>query len=186
MNTRSCLIVAASCVGIAAALGVQADTVQVKLAADLGLWEVTSHGQMSGDTDAMMERLQSLPPERRARLEAALKAAQQKSQQGRKFKECMTPERRARGFSVSEDNPACKTTILTNTSSELEVRRECVSDEGQEQTTEHFHKVDSRHVTGTVEMVRSRGEKSMTMHSTIEGTWLAADCGNVKDVEVEK
>jgi hypothetical protein len=34
-------------------------------------------------------------------------------------------------------------------------------------------------------MVRTAGDKTMTMDNTIQGRWIASSCGSVKDIEIE-
>lgn len=154
------------------------------MAVDVGLWEVTTHPQTSGGPLIPEAQLAQLSPEQRAKLEAMLAA---RGNQVQKFKECMTEEKRSRGFgSHSDRGTGCKTTVATNTSSEYEMRHECSTDEGQMTTTAHF-KIASRHAaSGTVDIVRTTGGNSTTIHTTIDAKWLGSDCGDVKDVQREK
>src|SRR5690242_2950431 len=95
------------------------------MAVDLGLWEITSQGKMSGAPMIPADRLAQMPPEQRAKIEAMLA----KVGHGRKFKECMTEERRQKGFDERHEHSSdCKTTVVTNNSSEYEVHSECSND----------------------------------------------------------
>jgi hypothetical protein len=152
----------------------------------LGLWEIGTHPQVSGNLPITDEQLQKLPPEQRAKFEAAMQAALARGAQPRLFKECMTPEKRSRGFNAGNDEKNCQTTLVTNTASEFESHRECTSEDGKQSTSVHFRIISSDHVTGTVNAIISHGAKTMTVNSTIEGKWLGSDCGSVKDVEMEK
>lgn len=160
---------------------------KAQLNVKLGLWEISTHPQVSGNLPITDEQLQKLPPEQRAKFEAAMQAALARGAQPRLFKECMTPEKRSRGFNAGDDHGKdCQTTVVTNTASEFEAQRQCSGEDRNQLTDVHFRVVSPNHVTGTVAMVISHGEKTMTVNSTMEGKWLSSDCGNVKDYELEK
>jgi hypothetical protein len=153
----------------------------------LGLWEVATHPQVNGNLPITDEQLQKLPPEQRARFEAAMQAAIARGAQPRIFKECMTAEKRSRGFNAGSDQSKnCNVTLVTNTPSEFESHRECSTEDGKQSTSVHFRVVSTDHVSGTVNALISHGTKTMTVNSTMEGKWLGADCGSVKDMELEK
>jgi hypothetical protein len=153
----------------------------------LGLWEITTHPQVNGNLPITDEQLQKLPPEQRAKFEAAMQAAIARGAQPRIFKECMTPEKRSRGFNAGSDQSKnCQQTLVTNTPSEFELHRDCTSEDGKQSTSVHFRVVSSDHVSGTVNSLISHGSKTMTVNSTMEGQWLGANCGSITDIEVEK
>ena len=67
---------------ILCALGASAAAMVLASAADtpqlnvkLGLWEISTHPQVSGQLPITDEQLQRLPPEQRAKFEAAMQAA---------------------------------------------------------------------------------------------------------------
>ena len=102
------------------------------------------------------------------------------------MRECMTPEKLAQGFDLGNEGDSCKTTIVHNTSTELEVRRECNAENEARTTTEHYRMSGRRHISGTVDAAMSQNGKPLTLHTTIEGKWLGSDCGGVKDMQVVK
>lgn len=167
-------------------LPASADQAKVKLDAATGLWEVTTHPQMSGTLKIPEEQLQKLSPEQRARIEAALQSATANAKQEHVIQECLTPEQRAKGFDLGNEGSACKTTVIRNTSTELEVRRECTTNNDLHTTTERFQMSGPRRVSGTVDATMAQGGEPMSMHMTIEGRWLSADCGDIKDARVVK
>jgi hypothetical protein len=150
--------VALACtLGIAAMLPVSADQTKVRLDADTGLWEVVSRPQTPGGAQEHVVR------------------------------ECLTVEQRAKGFDLgANDTPSCKTRVIRNTSRELEARRECTPGHDLRTLTEHLRMSGPRHVSGTMDMVVSHEGKLMTMHMIVEGRWLAAECGAVRDVQPVK
>jgi hypothetical protein len=171
--------------GAAMALTQAAEIPQLNV--KLGLWEIATHPQVSGNLPITDEQLQKMPPEQRAKFEAAMQAALARGAQPRMFKECMTAEKRSRGFNAGTDQSKnCQTILVTNTPSEFESHRECSTEDGKQSTGVHFRIVSSDHVSGTVNTLISKGAKTMTVNSTMEGKWLGADCGGVKDMELEK
>jgi len=152
------------------------------MAVDLGLWEITTQGQMSGAPMIPADTLAQMSPEQRAKIEAMLA----RTNHGQKFKECMTEERRQKGFDERREHAGkCKTTVVTNTSSEYESHSECSSDEGQMSTVAHF-KIAGRHAaSGTVDITRRAEGNTSTIHSSIDAKWLSSDCGDIKDVQME-
>jgi hypothetical protein len=159
---------------------VAADTPNLKV--KMGLWEMTTHVQLSGAPIIPDDVLQKLPPEQRARMQAALAGLNKP----RVLKECMTPDRLSKGFKVGErDDGDCKTTILTNTSSELALKSECSDSGGARVSNVRIIANGSESVTGTVSSVATREGKTVNVNAGVEGKWLGADCGSVKDVELE-
>lgn len=172
--------------GAAACILVSANADQsVQLNVATGLWEVTSHPQVSGDLPPeMQERLQSLPPEQRERIEAAIRGAMADAQQEHVFRECMTRERLSRGFATGADTPECKTTLVSNTRTDFEYRKACASEDGGMHTENaRFHIHDPHRVSGTIDFSDTRGGRTMSVHNRVEGKWLGADCGDVKDAQ---
>jgi hypothetical protein len=175
MPTRHWLIA-----GALAALGLaalsRAAPPQAVMAVDLGLWELTAHPQVSGAAPIPDARLAQLSPEQRQLVEKAMAGAATPHT----WKSCLTEEKRAHGFSTNDERASCKTTVIVNTSSEYQARRECSSEEGKAVESSHW-KIDSRqHATGEVDTVLSSPDgRSMTRHSTVEAKWLGRDCGDV-------
>src|ERR1700689_5735028 len=128
--------------GAAMALAQAADTPQLNVR--LGLWEVATHPQVNGNLPITDEQMAKLPPDQRAKFEAAMQAAIARGSQPRVFKECMTAEKRSRGFNAGSDQSKnCQTTLVTNTASEFESRHECVTEDGKKSTSVHFRVVSS-------------------------------------------
>jgi hypothetical protein len=184
-SNRWAVLCALGAGGVAMALAHAADVPQLNV--KLGLWEISTHPKVSGNLPITDEQLQKVPPEQRAKFEAAMQTAIARGAQPRIFKECMTAEKRSRGFNAGSDQSKnCNTTLVTNTPSEFESHRECSTEEGKQSTSVHFRVVSSDHVSGTVNALISHGSKTMAVNSTMEGKWLGGDCGSVKDIELEK
>ena len=183
------ILVCVCALGAGAAAMVLANAADVpQLNVKLGLWEIATHPQVNGSLPITDDQLAKLPPDQRAKFEAAMQAALARGAQPRVFKECMTAEKRSRGFDAGSDQSKtnCKVTLVTNTANEFESHRECLTEDGKQSTSVHFQVVSADHVSGTVNALISHGGKTMTVNSTMEGKWLGADCGSVKDIEIEK
>lgn len=173
------------CVAATVTLSVRADQ-PVNLAVEMGLWEVTTHPQMSGGIPPeLQQQLQSMPAAQRERIEAAMQASMADAQRDHVSRECMTRKRLSRGFDTGDHSEGCKSTMVSNTDSRFEYDEVCHLQDGNSRTEKAlFHMIDRHHVSGTVEIVQSGGGHSMSIHETVEGKWLSSSCGEVKDSEI--
>ena len=153
-----------------------------------GLWEVTTHPQVSGQMPIPEEELAKLTPERRAKVEAAMQSGMANAAKPRVYKECMTPEKIAKGFETADprEGGSCKKNVITSSSSELQLREDCSRPDGKTTVDVHFQISGGVQMTGTINAVVSSGSRTMNMNSKIEGKWLGSSCGGVKDAEEEK
>jgi hypothetical protein len=159
----------------------------IKLNVKPGLWEIASQGQINGAPPIPEEQLARLTPEQRARFEAAMQASMANAAKPRLSKNCVTPEKIARGLDLDQHNDtSCQRKVVSNSASEMEFSEECGSDSGKSVISEHFQLSGSEQMTGNVHVVRTSGDKTMTIDSTIHGKWLGASCGDIKDFEIEK
>jgi hypothetical protein len=121
-----------------------------------------------------------MTPEQRAQLQAAVQAAIGKSNEKHVSKSCITQKQleKTPGF-TEQHNESCKQTSVTRTPSRIEAHIECT---GQQKMsgTYRFQAVSREAIKGDVDMVISNGDKKMTSKHTIDGKWLATDCGDVK------
>jgi hypothetical protein len=154
----------------------------VNLDVDLGLWEVTLHPQQNSQQAAMMERLNSLPPEQLAKFQAMMK---QQLGAAHVFHECMTQERRTQGFSTAENAGNCTSTITSNSATDFELHRQCMSATSQRTENWQFKVNGRRQFAGTMDMVvQSQGGRTFSTHTTMDGKWLGSDCGGVTFQEI--
>ena len=150
-----------------------------------GLWEVSVTPKMSGEMPIPAEQLAKMTPQQRAALEAAVKGAGGKTHT---YKECMTPEKIAKGFEMDRgaDEKSCKRNIISSTASELTLHDECDDAKRKSSTDVHFEIKSGTQMNGKVHVVVTESGKSMTVDSTLQGKWLGASCGAIKDSELEK
>jgi hypothetical protein len=174
---------------IAAAVAASAQAGQpVNLGVDKGLWELTTHTRVSGAMPPQLQQqLQSMPPAQRARVQAAMQAAMAAAQREHVLKECMTARRLSNAFDSAGHPAQCKSTLVSNTSTDFEYHRVCALQDGKGHTeTARFHLLDPHHLSGTVDVVTTGSGHSITVHESIDGKWLAASCGAVKDGTIVK
>jgi hypothetical protein len=176
----------AAIVGLA--LGLVGEAAEsIKLNIRPGLWEIASEGQISGAPPLSDDMLARLTPEQRDKFQAAMQASMANAAQPRIAKNCVTPEKIARGLDIQQHgDSSCKKTVVANSASEMEIREECSNDQRNTVISEHFQLSGSEQLTGTVHVVTTSGDKTMTVNSTIHGKWLGASCGDIKDSEIEK
>lgn len=152
----------------------------------LGLWEVTAKGDLSGAPPIPDSVLARLTPEQQASMQEMMA----KRSQPQKYKSCMTPDKLGEGFEKDTDARAaskCATTVATNTRTEYQAEKQCKADSGMSYAAKiHFNLTGRHQATGTVDVVLTQANgKVTTLHHTIDAQWLGADCGTIKDVEME-
>lgn len=150
-----------------------------RIAAKAGLWEFTHQNANSGVPPIPAEVLAKMPPETLAKLQA-----QMQHPAARTNRSCITEQDLDRGFNPDDrPNNACKNTVVSHSSTGLEIAVDC-TDPGKEHGTAHgtvkFKATSPESMSGTVDMTIAVGDKTMTHHSDISGRWLGADCGDVK------
>ena len=151
-----------------------------------GLWEVTSSPQMSGQMPIPDEELAKMTPEQRARMEAAMKNYMAKPHI---HKECMTPEKIAKGFDIDRHgaDSSCVRKVISSSSSELTLHDECNNKDHKTVSDVHFEVNSGTQMSGKINVVMtSSSGKTMKVNSILQGKWVSASCGSVTDGGVEK
>jgi len=161
------------------AVAAHAESISLKLRP--GLWELTTSAETAGTMPIPPELLARIPPERRAKFEAAMAASQARMAKPHTFKQCITEASLRRGIDLNEDVSArCQNRVLSSTGSAMDVSVQC---KGQRETTSgtfHFVAAGPETVNGTITMTMSDGARSMTIKRVMSGHWASADCGSVK------
>jgi hypothetical protein len=153
-----------------------------------GLWEVSINPKVSGEMPIPEDQLAKMTPEQRARLQAAMQANMAKNAKPRVYKECMTPEKIARGFAIDPhgEDSSCKRNVVSSSAKELTLHDECNKPERKTVTDVHFEVKRGTQMSGKINVVMTSAGKTMTVNNTMQGKWLGASCGTVKDAELEK
>jgi len=172
------------CLGVAAVLpSLAAD--DTPLAVKPGLWEMTTDSQNSGAPPIPQEMLDKMPPEQRAKVEAAIQ--QSMGPRHRVDKHCVTQAEIDKGFEKMErmSRGDCTQTVASSSSTLREGSFAC---SGAQTATGiyRFEASNPESVVVTWDMTMANGGKAMKMKIAMLGKWLGADCGSVKDIEIEK
>ncbi len=184
------IAVAAAALPVLAAHAAPPAAGATKLAMDveLGLWEVTSAGGMSGDSPVPASVMARLPPEQLAKIQAAMA----RQNQPQKYKQCMTPEKLNKGFVRREhggDDSGCKMNVTTNNSTEFAATQVCTGQKDDTDYTANIHfNLSGRHTAhGTVDVTLKQADgRTTVIHRTIDAQWLGSDCGTITDIQAEK
>jgi hypothetical protein len=156
-----------------------ADDVTPMLSMKLGLWENTVTIQSPGVPGLSEDMLAKIPPEQRAKMEAAMKGAMGPHTS----KNCVTAEtlKEARGFGDQPKNSSCKRTITSSSPRSLEFHMECNSGGSKTVTDGHFQVVDSVILKGEMNGTTTTPDgRTMPSKITISGKWLGSDCGSLQ------
>jgi len=138
-----------------------------------GLWEVTV--QSSGMPGIPPEALAQMPPEQRARIEAAMNTPHTS-------RSCLTSEALKKPLEFG-DRPYsyCKRTVTRSSPGAMEFHIECDNGRTKSVGDGHFHTVSPESFKGEVVMNNTTADgRTMTGKVTVSSRWLGSDCGNVK------
>jgi hypothetical protein len=104
------------------------------------------------------------------------------------YKECMTPDKIARfDMNPHGDDASCKRKVISSTRNELTLHDECDKPNQKTIADMHFAVKGGTAMDGKIKVViTSKDGKTMTVNSTVQGKWMSADCGSIKDATPEK
>ena len=177
--TCSRIAFASLCFALCSAIAGQAQTIKLRIRP--GLWEMTTTGKMSGPPPIPPELLAQLPPDRRAKIEAAVRQATTRASQPQTHTHCITEKDLSRGFNPDQKHlpDYCHKSVVSNAGNVMEVRAECT---GRENVSARFRfqAVSPMAMEGTIDIRMSSGAHSMSVHRVLHAKWLGSDCGAVK------
>jgi len=167
---------------LAAGLAGAALTAPLTLNVKPGLWEVTTQGEVTGAPPVPPEMLAAMPPERRAKFEAAIAASMARAAKPRVAQHCMTEEKLQHGFDTEEKTEhRCTQNVISSTGTVMDVSQQCDMGRGKMSGRMHFEARDGETVDGTIDFTVSNGANTMTSKHVFHAKWLGADCGSVQD-----
>jgi hypothetical protein len=141
-----------------------------------GLWEVTYTIKTEG---SMIPKsvLDQMPPDRRAKMEAAMKQRAAAGPRTHSSKSCVTAKDLQTGAFEPNPDGGCKQTLVSQTSTHEEVKFVCTED--GETRTGHMtvDATSSDRMRGNVEIVTANGKVS----TQLDGKWIGASCAGDKD-----
>jgi Protein of unknown function (DUF3617) len=144
-----------------------------------GLWEMTVTHSMSGmpaPPNIPPDVLAKMPPEQRARVEAAMKGGPSTDVR----KECITKEKLEKHSAFSNNRGDCTRTVVNSTGSKLEVKIHCEEKQTSTDGTLVVETVGSDRVKGTMQAVTNANGHTMNMNFTFSSKYLGPACGDVK------
>jgi hypothetical protein len=162
MNVRRWLVVA-SCAFPLSALAAPLDLRP-------GNWEVTMATQVA-DLPIPQDTLATMPPDQRAKFDAAVKAREGKVNTTT-MQACVTKEDLERGDLMKSERENCSRKIIEQTARRFEVEESCSAPDPS-QTHMTFDAKSPEAYTATI--ARSRGEGGRA-HIELTGRWLDAKC----------
>ena len=135
-----------------------------------GLWEVTYKTDMSG-MPIPADVLKSMPPEKRAKMEAAFK---NRKAEFHTIQSCLSKENFDRPLKAQdrENDKDCTNTIVTSTPATTEINFQCSGREARSGNSK-IEALSRERIKSTMQM--KTAEATITNVST--GKWLSADCG---------
>lgn len=145
-----------------------------------GLWEFTDTPKVSGDTVFSEAVLKDVPAAQRAQHLADLRRMMAQTQ---RVRECLTQARFEQQALTA--GQGCSQSVVANMANRFELRTVCQSAQGGlKQSTDHRIVATPTDATNTMHAVTTSNGKTMLVDSTEKGRWLAASCGDVKDLQI--
>jgi hypothetical protein len=149
-----------------------------------GLWQVRSEREVDGQKAQMpdmSERLKTMPPEARQKIEAMMRerGVDVGAGAGSDMKICLAKESLDPG-QWQRHQGTCTTDYTTRTSTLWTWHTTCREPAAETHGEAHFTGPES-YVVKTATTMTVRGE-TRTSRMTLNSKWLAADCGDVKPV----
>lgn len=141
-----------------------------------GAWELTFTSKASGIM-LPQEMLEKMPPDRRAKLEEAMKARSGQPKT-RVKKGCITQKDLDQHNFIKaegEGETACATKVLSKSSTKLVMERTCPAAEAHYKIS--IDVKTPEHVEATIDGSTGQGK----MHTDLKGRWLGTSCEGIKD-----
>ena len=145
-----------------------------------GLWEMTVTHSMIGMPAIPPDTLAKMPPEQRARLEAAMKQNGAGGPTTDVHKECVTKEKLEKQSPFSDDRKECSRTVLNSTGSKLEIKVHCEEKQSSTDASLLLEAVSADNVKGSMQSVTNTTGRTMNMNFTFSSRYLGPACGDVK------
>jgi hypothetical protein len=143
-----------------------------------GLWQNALTTTTGGDSMIPANLLSRLSPERRAKMEAAMKERAAENGHTVTYQSCVTSEELKEMPFADKQN--CTETLLNSSSTEAQINFVCTMDEFKAKGTMQIHATSTTSVQGSGSGTATGNGQSMNITSTLSGHWLKADCGDVK------
>ena len=143
-----------------------------------GLWQNTLTTMIGGDSLVSPNMLSHLSPERRARMEAAMRERAAQGGHTTTYQSCVTAEELKEAPFADKQN--CTSTLLSSSSTEVKIQLACTMEDIKAQGTLQLQATSSTNVQGSGSGSATSNGQTMTTSSIFKGHWVKADCGDVK------
>lgn len=146
-----------------------------------GLWQVQGEREEDGrKAPDMAEQLGKIPPEMRAQIAAQMRQRGVEMGEGGTVKMCLSKASLEQG-QWQRQHGNCKTEYLSRTAASWKWRSRCSSPVESESEGESIFESPEAYTVRTTTRMTMQGQPR-TVQMTMKGTWLKADCGDVKPV----
>jgi hypothetical protein len=153
-----------------------ADSVQ-PLDVKPGLWETTTTTQMSGMPPMPADVLAKMPPEQRAKMEAAMKARAAQGPKSTTQKTCLTRQKLSEPLTFGDENDkSCKRTLISSSRNKQEARLECADGTRTRSGDVRIEAITPENIKGSMQMTSTGGGRSMNVNVGFTGKWIGASC----------
>jgi len=150
----------------------------------LGLWEMTWSVQTNGKLPTV--DLSKIPAAQQAMAQSMMKSAMAQMGKPHTYKTCIGEEQLKKGASFDfNKDPACTTTVLKSSSTELQVKQVCTGKNPRTVSVD-YKAATPESVSGSAHVDASNGSNAIAADSKMSGKWLADDCGTLKPGQVAK
>ena len=92
-------------------------------------------------------------------------------------KSCVTKEKLAREPFQEKDQKTCTHTVISRTGSHWQSKISCAKPKRDGDF--NIEAVSREHIKGGMQMKASGHNHEVSIHVSIDGKWLASDCGNI-------
>jgi hypothetical protein len=170
-------------ISCAFAMAAQLAQTQTEPAMKPGLWQIHVESEVNGQkTPDMAERMKNMDPETRRRMEAAMKQRGIDSGDNGGRRACYSQETIKQGR-WAEQQSGCKIDYSSRSATSWKWHSSCpqIGYEGDGEAT--FSNSENYVVKSTG--VMTSGGKPRSTRTTVTAKWLAADCGDLKPLDLK-
>ncbi|HEX3809058.1 MAG TPA: DUF3617 domain-containing protein [Rhizomicrobium sp.] len=172
---------------LAGSLGLLVSSAQAaSLNVKTGLWETTSQAQVSGAPPVPQAALDKMPPEARAKMDAAVKGIMAAMSKPHTARSCVTQDQIDKAFAdMGKNQGDCKRTSISGSDSEQTFQMVCKSPHGTMTGNFHIAAANPETVNGVFDMAVVGEGNTMKIHTVMQGRWISAGCGDIKPGDVK-
>jgi hypothetical protein len=145
-----------------------------------GLWEVTTTVKTSEEMPIPAGLLEKLTPGQRARVEERMKARKSEPGETTIEKQCLTRKHLDDGIPFGRDRKSCARTVLTSTSSNVDMHVECLGKGIKSSGILQIEALSSENVKGSMRLSTTGGDNATNSTSTFTAKWIGPFCSSTK------